>query len=112
MTIQYIKIADTEHGELGHNGRAWVLDHPYAQEDKPAFYEEFGVVTVAPAGPREPQVQFQATCSPYLKKQGSRGGVMRWKEINIPITEEQERAGRANFEAYIAVYPIGRAIVD
>ncbi len=110
--MAYVKIADTAHGELGHNGWTWVLNHPYGTEDRdhPAYYEETGVLTVAPGGDlREPQVNFPKIYG------ASRGGVVRADEINIPVTADQARVGQANRATYDASHkPVGgyKVIVD
>jgi hypothetical protein len=116
--MAYIKIADTEHGELGHNGWTWVLNNPYPADDHghPAFYEETGVLTVAPTlDPREtrdlidPEVRFSKIF------RTTRGGLVPREEIYIPVTVEQARLGQDNRDAYDAVHrPVGgyRIIVD
>jgi hypothetical protein len=115
--MTYVKIADTAHGELGHNGWTWVLNHPYSAEDRdhPAYYEETGVLTVAPSiGHTDellaPQVEFRR-----IFATASRGGIVRNAEIHIPITIEQAHAGKANRAAYDAIHrPVGgyKVIVD
>jgi hypothetical protein len=117
--MTYLKISDTAHGELGHNGWTWVLNHPYGCEDTehPAYYEETGLLTVAPTCDldrdinelRDPQVLFPKIYST------SRGGLAPREEIYIPVTVEQARAGKANRDAYDAIHkPAGgyRVIVD
>ena len=116
--MTYLQITDTAHGELGHNGWTWVLNHPYSAEDRdhPAYYEETGVLTVAPScAPtelgelREPQVQFSKIY------RTSRGGIAPRDEIYIPVTVDQARMGQANRVAYDAIHrPVGghKVIVD
>jgi hypothetical protein len=36
--MTYIKSADSRHGEIGHDGWGWVVDHPHDHDDRaPAF---------------------------------------------------------------------------
>lgn len=109
--MTYLKITDTPHGELGHNGWTWVIDHPYPADgqDHPAYYEDTGVVTVDPATGRDPQVQFRKNVSP------SRSGRNRAADLYILVSNDQYAAARANRHAYDAIHmPIGgwRAITD
>lgn len=108
--MQYIKIADTEHGELGHNGWTWVLNNPYDADDKehPAYYEETGVLTVSRyRGRRDYQVNFRPIAC-------SRGGLSRSDDLWIPVTDEQAAVGIANRRAYNAARgnPVYKVITD
>lgn len=104
-TYGYIKIADTEHGELGHNGWTYVLNNPYSTDDKghPAYYEETGGLTVALG-----RTLADDDCDPIINFREiymtSRGGVAPRAEINIPITVELARAATANRAAYDDVH--------
>jgi len=122
--MTYIKIADTEHGELGHNGWTWVLDNPYPAgtldhpTDHPAYYEETGVLTVRDGGDIDelvdPRIHFRRF-HPAVRGGLSRGGRRREHDIYIPITPEQARLGMANRKAFDAQHmPAGgwRVIVD
>jgi hypothetical protein len=95
--MAYIKIADTEHGELGHNGWTWVLNHPYAQEDldHQTYYEDAGILILAES---QNEVEFRRH---YGR---SRSGLVRNTDIIIQITEEQAAAGKANRDAYDAIH--------
>ena len=105
MSYKYIKIADTVHGELGHNGRSWVLNHPYCWDDRdhPAYYEETGIVTVScgkglDEDGCDPQVKFSEIYGV------SRGGIEPRPEIFIPISVEQAKIADANRDAFDAIH--------
>ena len=92
----YLKIADTLHGELGHNGWTWVLNNPFphGDTDHPAYYEETGRVHEKRDGF---YVEFRQTFGLV-----TRGGLVRERDIFVPVTPEQVEAGFANREAWEA----------
>lgn len=116
--MAYLKIADTEFGELGHNGWTWVLNHPFSWEDRdhPAYYEETGVLTVAPNYALHAVDELRAPRVLFAKIYGvSRGGLTRDHEILIPVTLEQVHIAHANRDAHDAIHmPPGgyKVIVD
>ena len=114
--MAYIKLTDSEHGEIGHNGWTYVLDNPFDADDRahPAYYEEAGILSVRHGTTVEdddcnPRVVFR----PMLGT--TRGGVAPRPEIVVSLTVAQARSAKANRAAYDAIHaPPGgwRVITD
>jgi hypothetical protein len=106
--MAYLKIRETAHGELGHNGWTWVLDHPVEAGEKaanghPAYYEETGLLVKTGD---QYHVEFCRTFGP------SRSGLVRDTEIRVPLSADEADAGMANRAAYDAVHrPAGGYVV-